>query len=90
MTTWHRYIQKNSATPEWPYPIRYGKESEVSSDVLVIGGGIAGCHAAINAARKGVKVTLIEKGSTKWSGAGGGRRGPLVGCLHKSLFESNP
>ena len=71
MTTWHKFIQKNAACPEWPYPIRYGKESEVTSDVLVIGGGIAGSHAAINAARRGVKVTLIEKGMTKWSGAGG-------------------
>jgi succinate dehydrogenase/fumarate reductase flavoprotein subunit len=71
MTTWHKFIQKNAVSPEWPYPIRYGKESEVTSDVLVIGGGIAGSHAAINAARRGVKVTLIEKGMTKWSGAGG-------------------
>ena len=71
MTTWHKYIQKNPTSPEWPYPIRYDKEREISTDVLVIGGGIAGCHAAINAARKNVKVTVLEKGMTKWSGAGG-------------------
>ena len=71
MTTWHKYIQTNATSPEWPYPIRYDKESEINTDVLIIGGGIAGCHAAINAARKGVKVTVLEKGMTKRSGAGG-------------------
>ncbi|MDB8682974.1 FAD-dependent oxidoreductase [Mediterraneibacter gnavus] len=32
-----------------------------AKQVLVIGGGIAGCEAAISAALKGHKVTLIEK-----------------------------
>ncbi len=57
--------------PEWPYPVNYQKEYEVSSDVLVLGGGIAGCWAAISAARKGAKVVLVDKGATKTSGAGG-------------------
>ena len=57
--------------PIWPYPVSYGKESEVSCDVLVLGGGIAGCWAAIGAARKGAKVVLVEKGVTRTSGAGG-------------------
>ena len=38
--------------PAWPYPVNYGKENELSADVLVVGGGIAGCHAAINAAKQ--------------------------------------
>ena len=42
--------------PRWPYPVHYGKENEVSCDVLVLGGGIAGCWAAIGAARKGARV----------------------------------
>jgi len=28
---------------EWPYPVDYGKENEAGADVLVVGGGIAGC-----------------------------------------------
>ena len=48
---------------EWPYPVKYGEENEVESDVLVLGGGIAGCHAAINAAKRGAKVTVVEKAS---------------------------
>ena len=35
--------------------------AEKAKQVLVIGGGIAGCEAAISAALKGHKVTLIEK-----------------------------
>jgi succinate dehydrogenase/fumarate reductase flavoprotein subunit len=57
--------------PEWPYPVAYGKENEISVDVLIIGGGIAGCHAAINAAKKGAKVAVIDKAPIKRSGSGG-------------------
>ena len=57
--------------PEWPYPVNYRKENEISTDVLVLGGGIAGCWAAIAAARKGAKVAIAEKAATIRSGAGG-------------------
>ena len=33
-----------------------------NADVLVVGGGVSGTMAAISAARKGVKVTLVERG----------------------------
>lgn len=56
---------------EWPYPIQYDKETEISTDVLVLGGGIAGCWAAISAARTGARVAIIEKGATIRSGASG-------------------
>jgi len=56
---------------EWPYPVNYGKENEVSTDVLILGGGIAGCHAAINAAKRGVKVAVVDKGPVIRSGSGG-------------------
>ena len=71
MPTLFEYIQKEHKLPIWPYPIRYGQEKSVKTDVLVLGGGIAGCHSAINARRKGVKVVVLEKGATKWSGNGG-------------------
>ena len=71
MTTWHEFVQRTAAVPEWPYPIRYGEESVLSADVLILGGGIAGCHAAINARRKGATVVVLEKGATKWGGNGG-------------------
>ncbi len=69
MADYQELIKK--VTPEWPYPVNYGKENEVSTDVLIIGGGIAGCHAAINAAKRGTRVTIVEKGATIRSGCGG-------------------
>jgi succinate dehydrogenase/fumarate reductase flavoprotein subunit len=71
MATWHEYIQKNGKVPEWPYPTNYGKVNEVVTDVLVIGGGVAGLQAAINAVKKGVKVAVAERGHAKRSGSGG-------------------
>lgn len=44
----------------------------VETDVLIIGGGLAGCMAAINAAgEEGVRVTLAEKSNTMASGCAG-------------------
>jgi len=57
--------------PVWPYPVNYAKENLVICDVLIIGGGIAGCWAAISAARRGVRVAIVEKAATITSGAGG-------------------
>ena len=71
MTTWHDFVQVNSRLPEWPYPIRFGKVKEIVSDVLIIGGGLAGCRAAISAAQKGATVALADRGNAKRSGAGG-------------------
>ena len=72
---WNEYV-KHNGVPEWPYPIRYEEESVVETDVLVLGGGIAGCWAAISAARRGVSVAMVEKGATITSGGGG------AGCDH--------
>lgn len=69
---------------EWPYPIEWDKRMEVQTDVLVLGGGVAGCWAAIAAAKKGVKVTLVEKGAAVRSGAGGS------GCDHWESAATNP
>jgi len=69
---------------EWPYPIKWGEEKTVTTDVLILGGGIAGCWAAISAAKKGVKVALVEKGAVIRSGAGGS------GCDHWESAATNP
>ena len=55
----------------WPYPNEAGQTEETSCDVLVLGGGLAGCFAAIAAARRGQSVILVEKGATEKSGSGG-------------------
>jgi succinate dehydrogenase/fumarate reductase flavoprotein subunit len=68
----------------WPYPLEAGAEEIFTSDVIVLGGGIAGCMAAISAARRGQRVILVEKGSTEMSGAGGS------GCDHWESAATNP
>jgi succinate dehydrogenase/fumarate reductase flavoprotein subunit len=55
----------------YPYPIDYETERQVATDVLVLGGGVAGCWAAIAAAKKGLKVVIVEKGATIRSGCSG-------------------
>jgi succinate dehydrogenase/fumarate reductase flavoprotein subunit len=84
MTKWHDVVQEEGKLRPWPYPIRFDKEQEIETDVLVIGGGIAGCWAAISAARQGVRVALVEKGDTIRSGAGG------PGCDHWCNAPANP
>ena len=56
---------------KWPYENEIGQEELVKSEVLVLGGGLAGCYAAIAAARHGKKVVLVEKGATQRSGSAG-------------------
>ena len=58
-------------TYEWPYENEAGMEEIITSDVLVLGGGLSGCFAAIAAARKGQSVVLVEKGATERSGSAG-------------------
>ncbi len=42
--------------------------NRIESDVLVIGGGLAGCWAAIKAREKAPRVALVEKGKVSRSG----------------------
>ena len=77
MTTWHEYLQQHGSLPPWPYPIRYGEEQIVRADVLVVGGGIAGCHAAINARRAGAPGAVMEDEAA-------GRGDPRPGDGHRA------
>ena len=56
---------------QWPYENQLGQEEVLRCDVLVLGGGLAGCYAAIAAARAGQSVIVVEKGATARSGAAG-------------------
>ncbi|MEJ2245339.1 MAG: FAD-binding protein, partial [Acidobacteriota bacterium] len=84
MTKWQDLLEKYGKPTPWPYPIRYDKEQEIVTDILIIGGGIAGCWAAISSARTGVKVAMVEKADTIRSGAGG------PGCDHWCVTPANP
>lgn len=47
-------------------------ENRMKTDVLIIGGGLAGCFAAMKAMEHGVKVTLVEKAHVAHSGCNAG------------------
>ena len=44
---------------------------KIEADVLIIGGGLAGCMAAIKASESGLKVVIAEKANTLASGCAG-------------------
>ncbi len=67
----HSQELKDEHISNWPYAVSYDKENEEICDVLVLGGGLAGCHAAINAAKKGAKVIVVDKAAVIRSGSGG-------------------
>ena len=46
-------------------------QKRIETDVLCIGGGIAGLMAAISAAERGARVTIAEKSNILYSGSGG-------------------
>ena len=68
----------------WPYPLEWNETETIETDVLVVGGGVAGCFAALGAAATGASVALVEKGASASSGAGGS------GCDHWECAASNP
>lgn len=80
---YYEYI-RDHGVPDWPYPIEYGQETRDSADVLVIGGGLSGCFAAMHAARRGCSVIIMEKAATIRSGSGGG------GTDHWMYAATNP
>ncbi len=57
----------SSHMSSWDIPARTSGRPE---SVLVVGGGLAGCHAAAALARRGVAVTLLEQGSLAGAGSG--------------------
>lgn len=65
------------------------KDEYITTDVLVLGGGLAGCFAAIKAAEAGAKVILFEKAEISRSGNGGTglHRIPLIHPDYNHTFE---
>jgi len=61
-------------------------EGEAHADVVVIGGGYTGLHAALNAAERGFSVILLEAGRIGW-GASGRNGGQMIPGWRKSATE---
>ena len=77
-------INYGSVPAQWPYPVKYDVENRVETDVLIIGAGIAGSMAGLMAARRGVKVAVVDKAPINISGCGG------AGIDHYGSCVSNP
>ncbi|HQR49814.1 MAG TPA: FAD-binding oxidoreductase, partial [Steroidobacteraceae bacterium] len=51
-------------------PLREPLRGEVTADVCVVGGGIAGCSTALHLAERGYKVVLLEGQRIGWGASG--------------------
>lgn len=61
-------------------------EGQHEADVVVIGGGYTGLHAALNAAERGFSVILLEAGRIGW-GASGRNGGQMIPGWRKGASE---
>jgi len=56
----------------------------IETDVLVVGGGLAGCFAAIKARESGLNVTMFEKAAVEHSGEA------CTGIDHVQVYHDDP
>lgn len=61
-------------------------EGEMRADVVVIGGGYTGLHAALNAIERGYSVVVLEAGRIGW-GASGRNGGQMIPGWRKGAGE---
>ncbi len=71
-------------SPPKTYP---NKPLPNNTDVVVIGGGFTGTSAALQLAKGGARVTLVEAESIGW-GASSRNGGQALSCLHHTLEQS--
>jgi len=74
-------INYGSTPAAWPYPVKYGEENRIETDVLIIGAGVAGSMAGLRAARRGVTVAVVDKAPIEISGSGGAGLDHYGGCI---------
>jgi len=61
-------------------------QGEIRADVVVIGGGFTGLHAALSAAERGYSVVVLEAGKLGW-GASGRNGGQMIPGWRKGAAE---
>jgi len=64
------HAQSYYAVSAHPAPDRPALAGSVEADVCVIGGGIAGCSAALHLAERGYRVVLLEENRIGWGASG--------------------
>ncbi len=69
-----------------PFTLATKLEGDITADVVVIGGGYTGLHAAINAAERGFSVVLLEAGKIGW-GASGRNGGQMIPGWRKGAVD---
>jgi gamma-glutamylputrescine oxidase len=65
-----QHIRSYYAASAHPAPLREPLSGDVTADVCVVGGGIAGCSTALNLAERGYKVVLLEGKRIAWGASG--------------------
>ena len=64
------HAQSYYAASAHPAPDRPALAGNVDCDVCVVGGGIAGCSAALHLAERGYRVVLLEENRIGWGASG--------------------
>ena len=64
------YVDSYYAASARPAPERRALQGSVDCDVCVVGGGIAGCSAALHLAERGLSVVLLEEHRAGWGASG--------------------
>jgi len=64
------HIASYYAASAHPAPQRVALEGATECDVCVVGGGIAGCSAALHLAERGLSVVLLEEHRIGWGASG--------------------
>ena len=64
------YIDSYYSASARPAPQRAALEGAVDCDVCVVGGGIAGCSAALHLAERGLSVVILEQHRIGWGASG--------------------
>src|SRR5215469_14470951 len=64
------YIPSYYVASAHPAAGRPALEGAVDCDVCVVGGGIAGCSAALHLAERGLSVVLLEEHGVGWGASG--------------------
>src|SRR6266403_293316 len=64
------HIDSYYAASAHPAPDRPTLAGSVDCDVCVVGGGIAGCSAALHLAERGYRVVLLEENRIGWGASG--------------------
>jgi gamma-glutamylputrescine oxidase len=65
-----QHIRSWYAASAHPSPLRAPLGGEVTADVCVVGGGIAGCSTALHVAERGYRVVLLEGKRIAWGASG--------------------